>query len=60
MAHPFNPVYLLPLVEIVGGAGVSELTQDTAVEILTEIGMRPLIVRAEIDGHIADRFLEAV
>ncbi len=60
VAHPFNPVYLLPLVEIVGGAGVSEAAQDAAVEVLTEIGMRPLIVRAEIDGHIADRFLEAV
>lgn len=60
VAHPFNPVYLLPLVELVAGdAGSPEHTQ-TAKQILTDIGMKPLLVRKEIDAHIADRFLEAV
>ncbi len=54
VAHPFNPVYLLPLVELVG--------QDTskAAEILLRIGMYPLEIEAEIDGHIADRLLESL
>lgn len=56
VAHPFNPVYLLPLIELVG-------TPDTtarASKVLDGIGMKPLVVRQEIDAHIADRFLEAV
>lgn len=56
VAHPFNPVYLLPLVELVGDAGQVEKARG----ILTELGMFPLHVRKEIDAHIADRFLEAV
>lgn len=59
VAHPFNPVYLLPLVELVSGGGDADI-QESAARILTSIGMRPLVVRAEIDAHIADRFLEAV
>ncbi len=60
VAHPFNPVYLLPLVELVPGEGAAPETVEKAREILTGIGMYPLHVRAEIDAHIADRFLEAV
>ncbi len=56
VAHPFNPVYLLPLIELVG----APQTCARAKTALTEIGMKPLIVRQEIDAHIADRFLEAV
>ena len=59
VAHPFNPVYLLPLVEVVPGAA-TDATVQAAQEILREIGMFPLHVRKEIDAHIADRFLEAV
>lgn len=59
VAHPFNPVYLLPLAELVPGAASPE-TVTKAKETLTAIGMFPLHVRAEIDAHIADRFLEAV
>ena len=60
VGHPFNPVYLLPLVEICGGAQTSEATKTLAAEIYTSIGMKPLHVRKEIDGFIADRLLEAV
>ncbi|MEZ5934284.1 MAG: carnitine 3-dehydrogenase [Alphaproteobacteria bacterium] len=56
VAHPFNPVYLLPLVELVG----QTTTVARASGILTSIGMKPLVVRKEIDAHIADRLLEAV
>lgn len=56
VAHPFNPVYLLPLVELAGKAE----TTGKAAEILRSAGMFPLTVRKEIPAHIADRFLEAV
>ena len=56
VAHPFNPVYLLPLVELVGDAEIC----GRAAGILQGLGMYPLAVRKEIDAHIADRFLEAV
>ncbi|WP_297836303.1 carnitine 3-dehydrogenase [uncultured Roseibium sp.] len=56
VAHPFNPVYLLPLVELVGDAAETA----RAAEVLRSVGMFPLHVRKEIDAHIADRFLEAV
>jgi carnitine 3-dehydrogenase len=56
VAHPFNPVYLLPLVELVGDPA----TCARAANILRGIGMYPLTVRKEIDAHIADRLLEAV
>ncbi|ESR23457.1 3-hydroxyacyl-CoA dehydrogenase [Lutibaculum baratangense AMV1] len=60
VAHPFNPVYLLPLVEIVGGEKSSEAAMTRAEEIFSEIGMKPLRIRKEIDAFVADRFLEAV
>jgi len=60
VTHPFNPVYLLPLVELVGTDKNAPEHIDKASEILIGIGMYPLRVRAEIDAHIADRFLEAV
>ena len=60
VTHPFNPVYLLPLVELVPTDKNTPDMIAQAKTILTEIGMFPLHVRAEIDAHIADRFLEAV
>lgn len=60
VAHPFNPVYLLPLVELVPSAATAPEVTQRATEILTSLGMHPLLVRAEIDAHIADRLLEAV
>ena len=60
VTHPFNPVYLLPLVEVVAGEHTSSAIVDSACSVLSELGMKPLKVRKEIDAHIADRFLEAV
>jgi carnitine 3-dehydrogenase len=60
VTHPFNPVYLLPLIELVTtGANPPELVAR-AKAVLTGIGCYPLHLRREIDAHIADRFLEAV
>ncbi len=60
VGHPFNPVYLLPLVEVVAGQKTDETVIERAMAIYTALGMHPLRVRAEIDAHIADRLLEAV
>lgn len=60
VAHPFNPVYLLPLTEVVPSPKNDAQIIDKVKEILRDIGMFPLHVRKEIDAHIADRFLEAV
>ena len=60
VTHPFNPVYLLPLIELIPTDQNAPEMVSRASDILTSIGMYPLHVRAEIDTHIADRFLEAV
>jgi carnitine 3-dehydrogenase len=60
VAHPFNPVYLLPLVELVGGTRTDPATINTASEIFTSIGMRPLHIKKEIEAFVADRLMEAV
>ena len=60
VGHPFNPVYLLPLVEVVGGAATSEGAQARAAEVYEAIGMQPVRLRSEIDGFVADRLLEAL
>ena len=60
VTHPFNPVYLLPLVELVPAPAVTGEGIAEAQAVIQEIGMYPLVVRKEIDAHIADRFLEAV
>ena len=59
VAHPFNPVYLIPLVELVGGERTESGNIEKAGAMLSALGMRPLVVRKENDGFIADRLLEA-
>ena len=60
VCHPFNPVYLLPLVEVVPSPETSKKHLKVATHLLTSIGLSPLHVRKEIDAHLADRLLEAV
>jgi carnitine 3-dehydrogenase len=60
VGHPFNPTYLLPLVEICGGDRTGEATKLAVAEFYKSIGMQPLQVRKEIDGFIADRLMEAM
>ena len=60
VAHPFNPVYLLPLVEIVGGSKTYKEFIERASSIFTNIGMFPLHIKKEIPAFIADRLLESV
>lgn len=60
VTHPFVPVYLLPLVELCGGERTDPDVVARARRLYRDIGMRPLVVRKEIDGFIADRLLEAL
>ncbi len=60
VTHPFNPVYLLPLIELVPSEKNQPALIERAKGILTEVGCYPLHIKKEIDAHIADRFLEAV
>jgi carnitine 3-dehydrogenase len=60
VGHPFNPPYLIPLVEVVGG----ELTDPAAVDWLAEFyagaGKRPLRLTRELPGFVANRLQEAL
>jgi len=60
VGHPFNPVYLLPLVELCAGERTSDATVARAADVFEAVGMSPLVVRTEIDGFLADRMLEAL
>jgi len=60
VAHPFNPVYLMPLVEIVGGDKTALETLDKAAAFYAGLGMSPLKIRHEVPGFIADRLMEAL
>lgn len=60
VAHPFNPVYILPLVELVGGQKTAPSTIEQAYQFYKSIKMKPLIIQKEIEGHVADRLMEAL
>ena len=60
VGHPFNPVYLLPLVEVCGGAATDAAACRRAAEFYRGLGMHPLLLRRETDGFIADRLMEAL
>jgi len=60
IGHPFNPVYLLPLVELVGGKQTARETIETAKAFYSSLGMQPLVVRKEIEGYLSDRLQEAL
>ncbi len=60
VAHPFNPVYILPLVEIVKGKKTSKFTINKADKFYKKIKMKTLIVRKELPGFLSDRLQEAL
>jgi carnitine 3-dehydrogenase len=60
IGHPFNPVYLLPLCEVVGGESTSADSIQRATEFYRSIGMYALHVRTEIEGYLSDRLQEAI
>jgi carnitine 3-dehydrogenase len=60
VGHPFNPPYLLPLVEIVKGQQTDPNAVQWLVEFYTLAGKSPLVLRKEIPGFIATRLQEAI
>lgn len=60
VAHPYNPVYLLPLAELVGGQKTAKATLEDAKAKLATIGMKGVIIQKEIEAFVGDRLLEAV
>jgi carnitine 3-dehydrogenase len=60
IGHPFNPVYLLPLVELVPGEKTSTDAMDRAAQYFESIGMHVLRLKKEIMGYICDRLQEAM
>ena len=60
IGHPFNPVYLLPAIEIVSGKKTSKLTVNKTFQFYKSISMNPIIVKNEIPGYLSDRLQEAL
>src|SRR5688500_10235725 len=60
IGHPFNPVYLLPLVETVPGRQTAPEAMEHAREYFESIGMHVLQLKREIEGYICDRLQEAM
>ena len=60
IGHPFNPPYILPLVEIVGGKKSSKLAIEWAYDFYKFSGKEPLKLKKEIPGFVATRLQEAL
>ncbi len=60
IGHPFNPPHMVPLVEVVGGAKTSRETVQRAIEFYASIGKKPIHLRKEVIGHVANRLQAAV
>ena len=60
VAHPFNPPYLLPLVEMVGGAKTDPAALVWAANFYRHAGKAPLVMQKEVPGFVATRLQEAV
>lgn len=60
IGHPFNPPHIIPLVEVVAGAKTSPETVEQAISFYSSIGKRPIHVRKEVVGHVANRLQAAL
>ena len=60
IGHPFNPVYMLPAVEIVPGKKTSKLILKKAKDFYRSISMSPISVKKELPGYLSDRLQEAL
>src|SRR5271168_295963 len=60
IGHPFNPPHIVPLVEVVGGAKTSVDAVHRAIEFYASIGKKPIHLRKEVVGHVANRLQAAV
>ena len=60
VAHPFNPVYLIPGIEIVPGKKTKKKFLNKANKFYRSISMKPIILRKELPGYLSDRLQEAL
>ena len=60
IGHPFNPVYMLPAVEIVPGKKTSKMILKKANDFYRSISMNPIAVKKELPGYLSDRLQEAL
>ncbi|TDZ39205.1 L-carnitine dehydrogenase [Colletotrichum spinosum] len=60
VGHPFNPPHLIPLVEVVGGAQTSTSTVDKTMQFYESMGKKPVHVKKEVVGHVANRLQAAL
>jgi 3-hydroxyacyl-CoA dehydrogenase len=60
IGHPFNPPHMVPLVEVVGGAATSADVVRRAIEFYASIGKKPIHLRKEVVGHVANRLQAAI
>ena len=60
IGHPFNPVYILPGVEIVPAGKTQKSYINKAKNFYKSISMNPLLVKKELPGYLADRLQEAL
>ncbi len=60
VGHPFNPPHLMPLVEVVGGSASDPAVLERAVAFYRAVGKRPILIRREVVGHVANRMQAAL
>jgi len=60
VGHPFNPPHVIPLVEVVGGTGTSAEAVRQAMAFYASIGKKPILLRKEMPGHVANRLQAAL
>jgi len=60
VGHPFNPPHLIPLVEVVGGQATSDAAIAIAMEFYAAVGKRPIHLKKEVKGHVANRLQAAL
>ena len=60
IGHPFNPPHLIPLVEVVPGEKTSEDAVERALAFYAAVGKKPIRLRQEVPGHVANRLQAAL
>jgi carnitine 3-dehydrogenase len=60
VGHPFNPPHIVPLVEVVGGSKTSPEAIEQAMRFYASIGKKPIHLRKELPGHVANRLQAAL
>ena len=60
LGHPFNPPHLIPLVEVAGGRATSAEAVERAMGFYRALGKRPIRLRKEVRGHVANRLQAAL